>query len=167
MATARLSAFAAVMVGVWLAVALPISRGAGIVALIGWVGVALLALGLALGVRGGVSAAAVAFVIRSAAVAPLGIELYPPLWAQVLLIVLMVELASASFTLRSRPGDPLLIVARGLLTALAAAALVQTLTLTLEGIEASGTLVTLAGVAAVVLAVGWVTRVWRRSGLGG
>jgi hypothetical protein len=79
----------------------------------------------------------------------------------------MVELASASFALRSRPGDPMLIVARGLTTALVAAVLVQVLVLLVEGVEARGTLVSLAGVTAGVLAAGWVTRVWHRSGLSG
>jgi len=167
MATARLSALAAVMISVWLAAALPISQGAGIVSLIGWTGVVLLLSGLTFGLRGGISAAAVAFVIRIGTVAPLDVELYPPLWAQVLLIVLMVEMASASFAFRSRPVDPLLIVVRGLATALGAAALVQVLALLLEGVEASGTLVSLAGVTAVVVGAGWITRVWRRSGLGG
>jgi hypothetical protein len=167
LASARLSALAAVAIAVWLAVALPVSQGAGIVTLIGLSGVALLALGLTLGLHGGVTAAAVAFVTRSAVATTMSVEVHPPLWAQVLLIVLMVELASGSFALRSRPGDPMLIVARGLTTALVAAVLVQVLVLLVEGVEARGTLVSLAGVTAGVLAAGWVTRVWHRSGVSG
>jgi hypothetical protein len=166
-AAARLSALASVLVAIGLAASLPVSQGTGIVALVGWIAVVLLVLGLVMGYRGGVSAAAVAFVIRTAVVAPLEVELYPSVWAQVLLIVLMVELASASFTLRSRSGDPVLILVRGVTIALGAAAMVQILVLLMEGAEASGTLVRVAGVTAVVIAAGWVTRIWRRSGLSG
>ncbi len=165
MASARLSALASVLVAIGLAASLPISQGAGIVALVGWMAVVLVLLGLVMGYRGGVSAAAIAFVIRTAVVAPLEVDLYPPVWAQVLLIVLMVELASASFTLRSRSRDPVLILVRGVTIALGAAAMVQILVLLMEGAEASGTLVRVAGVTAVVIAAGWVTRIWRRSGL--
>jgi hypothetical protein len=166
-AAARLSALASVLVAIGLAASLPVSQGTGIVALVGWIAVVLLVLGLVMGYRGGVSAAAAAFVIRTAVVAPLEVELYPSVWAQVLLIVLMVELASASFTLRSRSGDPVLILVRGVTIALGAAAMVQILVLLMEGAEASGTLVRVAGVTAVVIAAGWVTRIWRRSGLSG
>lgn len=167
MAPARLSALASVLVAIGLAVSLPFSQGTGIVALVGWMAVVLLLLGLVIGYRGGVSAAAVAFVIRTAIVAPLEVDLYPSVWAQALLIVLMVELASASFTLRSRSRDPVLILVRGTTIALGAAAMVQVLVLLMEGAEASGTLVRVAGVTAVVIAAGWVTRIWRRSGLSG
>lgn len=167
MAAARLSALASVLAAIGIAASLPVSEGAGIVALVGWMAVVLLVLGLVMGYRGGVSAAAVAFVIRTALVAPLEIDLYPPVWAQVLLIVLIVELASASFSLRNRPGDPVLIVVRGVTIALGAAAMVQILVLLMEGAEASGTLVRVAGVTAVVIAAGWVTRIWKRSGLNG
>lgn len=167
MASARLTALAAILVAISLAVSTPVHQGAGIVALIGWVAAAMLAFGLMIGHRGGVSAAAVALVIRTAVVAPLDVELDPPIWAQVLLIVLMVELASASFTLRSRPGDPLLLLVRGALTALGASALAQVMALMAAGTSASGILVRAAGVAAAVVAAGWVTRVWRRSGLSG
>lgn len=167
MASARLSAVASVLIAIGLAASLPVSQGAGIIALVGWMAVVVLVLGLVMGFPGGVSAAAVAFVIRTAVVAPLEVELYPPVWAQTLLIVLMVELASASFTFRSRPADPMLTLARGVATALGAASLAQILVLLSEGAEASGTLVRVAGVTAVVIAAGWITKVWRRSGLSG
>lgn len=167
MAAARLSALASVVLAVWLAASLPATQGSGIVSLIGWLGAAVLVVGLVMGYRGAVSATAVAFVLRTAVAAPFEIELFPPIWAQVLLIVLVVELASASFTFRNRPADPVLIVARIMTAALGATALVQILVLLVEGAEASGTLVRVAGVAALVIAAGWVTRVWRRSGLSG
>jgi hypothetical protein len=54
-----------------------------------------------------------------------------------------------------------------LTTSVLAAALVQILVVLIEGAEATGVLVRVAGIAAVVVAAGWVTRVWRRSGLSG
>ncbi|MGH8873172.1 MAG: hypothetical protein ACRDWS_14510 [Acidimicrobiia bacterium] len=167
MAPARLSALGAVVLAVWLAASLPLSRGAGIVSLIGWLGVALLVVGLVMGYRGAVAATAVAFVIRTALVAPFDVEMRPPLWAQALLIVLVVELSGASFTWRSRPADTMLVLTRALAISVAASALVQALAVLVEGAEASGVLVRVAGVAAVVIAAGWVARVWRRSGLSG
>ena len=167
MAAARLSALAAVVLAVWLAASLPPSQGSGLVSLVGWVGVALLIAGLAMGFRGAVTATAVAFVIRSAVMAPFDLDLFPPLWAQVLTIVLIVELASASFTFRSRPADPALVLVGALTASVLAAAAVQVLAMLVEVTVASGVLVRVAGVAAVVIAAGWVTRVWRRSGLSG
>ncbi|MGH8952311.1 MAG: hypothetical protein ACRDX9_12870 [Acidimicrobiia bacterium] len=167
MAPARLSALAAVVAAVFLSAALPPSQGSGIVSLVGWLGVALLIAGLALGYRGAVAATAVAFVVRSALAAPFDVVLFPRLWAQALLIVFIIEMAGASFTFRTRPADPVLVLARGLMVSVAAAALVQALAVIVEGAEATGVLVRVAGVAAVVIAAGWVTRVWRRSGLSG
>jgi hypothetical protein len=158
---------AAVVVAVWMAATLPSSPGSGLVALIGWVGAGTLAFGLVIGYRGAVAGAAVSFVVRSAVMAPFDIEVFPPLWAQTLLIVLMVELAGASFVLRSRPADPLLVLTRALTTSALAAALVQALVVLVQGAEATGVLVRVAGLAAVVIAAGWVTRIWRRSGLSG
>ena len=167
MAPARLSAFTAVVVAVLMAVTVPPSQGSGLVSLIGWVGAGVLAFGLVVGYRGAVAGAAVAFVIRSAVMSGFDVESFPPLWAHALMIVLMVELAGASFLFRSRPADPLLVLTRALTTSVLAAALVQTLAVLVEGAEATGVLVRVAGVAAVVIAAGWVTRIWRRSGLSG
>jgi len=167
MAPARLSALAAVVAAVFLSASLPPSQGSGIVSLVGWLGVALLIAGLALGYRGAVTATAVAFVLRSALADPFDVALFPPLWAQALLIVLIVELAGASFTFRTRPADPVLFLARSLMVSVAAAALVHALAVIVEGADATGLLVRVAGVASLVIAAGWVTRVWRRSGLSG
>jgi hypothetical protein len=154
-------------IAVWLAATLPPSQGSGLVALIGWVGTVVLGFGLLVGYRGAVAGAAVAFVVRSALMTPFEIELFPPLWAQTLLIVLVIELAAASFVLRSRPADPRLLVTRALTVAVLAAGLTQILAMLVEGAVATGLLVRVAGVAAVVIAAGWVTRVWQRSGLSG
>jgi hypothetical protein len=167
MATARLTALAAVLVAMALAVAQPVPRVAGIGLLLGWAGTVFLAVGLVMGYRGGVVVAAMAFVLRAAVLGALGVELSPPLWAQTLLIVLMVELAGVSFAERHRPGDLWLQLGRGVAVALGAAAVVETLAVFLETASATGILVRVAGIAAAVIAIGWVTRVWRRSGLTG
>lgn len=167
MAASRLSALAAAAVAVFLAASLPSSQGTGLVSLFGWVGVGALVFGLVVGHRGAVSASAVAFVIRSALMAPFDIALFPPLWAYVFLVVLMIELAGASFVFRSRPADRAHLVARALAAGLLAAALVETLATLSAGADASGVLVRVAGIAAVVIASGFVAGAWRRSGLGG
>jgi hypothetical protein len=120
-----------------------------------------------MGYRGGVVVAAMAFVLRAAVLGALGVELSPALWAQTLLIVLMVELAGVSFAERHRPGDLWFQLGRGVAVALGAAAVVETLAVFLETASATGILVRVAGIAAAVIAIGWVTRVWRRSGLTG
>jgi hypothetical protein len=79
------------------------------------------------------------------------------------LIVLVVEFATASFTARRRYLDPVLMVIRAVGTAVAVSGMVQAMALILEGSEMSGVLVRAAGVAALILAVGWVTLAWRRS----
>jgi hypothetical protein len=76
-------------------------------------------------------------------------------------------LAGASFLFRTRPADPLLVLSRALTASVLAAALVQALAVLVEGAVATGVLVRAAGIAAVVIGAGWVTRIWRRSGLPG
>jgi hypothetical protein len=120
-----------------------------------------------MGYRGVITVAAVAFVVRIAVLGALGVDLAPPLWGQALLIVLIVELASISISVRGRPIDVVRDVARGLAVALSAAALSEAMMVFLDSAGASGVLVRAAGIAAAVVAIGWATRVWRRSRLGG
>lgn len=167
MAPARLTALVAVALAVGLAASLPSSPGAGLVSIFGWVGAGMLIVGLFAGYRSAVSAAAVAFVVRLAVMAPFDVDLRPPLWVQAMLLVLMIEFAGASFTLRTRPADLSHIVGRALFSALLASALVQVMADLVEGAEATGVLVRAAGVGALVVAAGWVIRIWRRSGLSG
>lgn len=167
MAPARLTALLAVVMAMGLAVSLPSSPGAGLVSIFGWVGAGTLVVGLLAGYRSAVSAAAVAFVVRLAVMAPFEVDLNPPLWVQTILLVLMIEFSSASFTLRSRPADLTHIVGRALFSALLAAAVVRLMADLVAGASATGVLVRAAGVAALVVAAGWVIRIWRRSGLSG
>lgn len=132
-------------------------------ALVGGVGALLLAAGLFLGISASVTAAAVALMLQLAIVSALPVALSPPLWAQALLIVLIVEFATASFAARSHPLDPVLLVVRAVGTAIVVSGVVQVMDLLLEGAVASGVLVRAVGVAALIVAGGWVTLIWRRS----
>lgn len=137
----------------------------GLVALIGWIAVGLLALGLVLGHRGGLAALSVGYVVRLALISAMDLAVEPDLWTQVLLLTLATEAGSVSFTLRVRPADPLSAMVRGVGTALLAAGLVRFMELLVAGVDTSGVLVRVAGVSALVVAAGWVTTIWRRSGL--
>lgn len=137
----------------------------GFISLLGWIIVALLAAGLMMGHRGGITALAVGFVVRLGLVVAFDLPVVPDLWVQALLLTLSVETASISFTLRVRPVDPLTELVRGVGTAVIVAGLVAVMAILVAGAETGGTLVRIAGVAALVVASGWVVRTWRRSGL--
>lgn len=162
-ATARLSAALAVLLDLALVLSVPTSKGSGLGALVGGVGALLLAAGLFLGISASVTAAAVALVLQLAIVSALPVALSPPLWAQALLIVLIVEFATASFAARSHPLDPVLLVVQAVGTAIVVSGVVQVMGLLLEGAVASGVLVRAVGVAALIVAGGWVALIWRRS----
>jgi hypothetical protein len=166
MATAaRLAALLSVALAVTLNLASSPQGGSGLIALVGWISIALLLVGLVVGHRGGVGALAVGFIIRMAMLGAMGAPVVPDLWVQALLLTLAIESASISFTLRARSVDPLTALIRGLTTALMVAVLVEVLELLVAGTDAEGVLVRAAGVAALFIAAGWVIRTWRRSGL--
>lgn len=165
MATAaRLTALLSVSLAVSL-VLMSDQGGNGLVTLLGWLIVTLLAAGLVLGHRGGVTALAVGYLIRLALIEILGASAQLELWVQALVLTLAVETASMSFTLRVRPVEPLTALVRAAGTSLIAGGLVAALGVLVAGTETSGVLVRVAGVAALVLSAGWVVRTWRRSGL--
>lgn len=165
MATAaRLTAFLAVVLAVTL-VLVSDPGGNGFISLLGWITVALLAAGLVMGHRGGITALTVGFVVRLGLVVAFGLAVVPDIWVQALLLTLCVETASISFTLRVRPVDPLTELVRGVGTALIVGGLVAVMAIVVAGAETGGILVRVAGVAALVVAAGWVVRTWRRSGL--
>lgn len=165
-AAARLAALLSVALAATLILATS-SGGEGLIALIGWVSVGLLAAGLMLGHRGGLTALSVGYVVRLGLMSAMGAPIQPDLWTQVLLLTLAIEAGSVSFTLRLRPADPLSVMVRGVGTALVASGLVRVMELLVAGADTSGLLVRVAGIAALVVAAGWVTTMWRRSGLAG
>lgn len=168
MATAaRLTALLSVLVAVTLNLWSSPQGPSGLVALLGWVTVGLLAVGLLMGHTGAVAALAVGFILRLGLIGAMGGAIRPDLWIQTFLLVLAIESASVSFTLRVRPVDSLVVMLRGLTTALVAAVAVEVIALLVTGADTSGLLVRVTGVAALVLAAGWVIRTWRRSGLVG
>lgn len=162
--TARLSAAAACVLALALVLAVPTDRGAGLGALVGGIGVLLLVAGLLYGFEASITAATVAFVAQLGIISALPVNLSPPLWAHALLIVLIVEFATASFTARTRHVDPILVVVRAVGTAVAVSGMVQVMSLLIEGAEMGGVAVRAVGVAALIVASGWVTVTWRRSG---
>ncbi|MGF1618668.1 MAG: hypothetical protein ACFCU2_12815 [Acidimicrobiia bacterium] len=165
MATAaRLTALLSVALAITL-VLVSDPGGNGFISLLGWIIVALLATGLIMGHRGGITALAVGFVVRLGLVVAFDLAVVPDMWVQALLLTLSVETASISFTLRVRPVDPLTELVRGVGTALIVGGLVAAMGIVVEGTDAGGILVSIAGVAALVVAAGWVVRTWRRSGL--
>jgi hypothetical protein len=139
--------------------------GTGLIGLIGWISVALLAAGLLLGHRGGIVALSVGMILRLALLGAMGEVIQPDLWVQAVLLTLAIETAAISFTLRIRPVDPLVVMLRSVGMALIAAGLVETMDVLVVGTASSGALVRVAGVAALVLVAGWVIRTWRRTGL--
>lgn len=163
MATAaRLTAALSVAVGA--ALVLMSARG-GFIVLLGWLSVGLLTAGLLLGHRGGVTAMAVGYTSMLGLQVGLDLPVQPVIWVQALLLTVSLEAASLSFTLRVRPVDPLTEMARGLGTALIVSGVVAALGIAVAGADAGGVLVRAAGIAALVVATGWVVRTWRRSGL--
>lgn len=139
--------------------------GNGFISLLGWMTVALLAAGLMVGHRGGITALAVGFVVRLGLVVAFDLAVVPDIWVQALLLTLSIETASISFTLRVRPVDPLTELVRGVGTSVIVAGLVAVMEILVTGADTGGILVRVAGVAALVVAAGWVVRTWRRSGL--
>lgn len=161
--TARLTAGAAVILALALVASVPTAKGSGLGALVGGVGVLVLTVGLLYGLTASVTAAAVAFMLQLGIISALPVALAPPLWAQALLIVLIVEFASASLAARSRQIDPIRVVVRAMGTAVVVSGVVQVLSLLLEGPQLGGVLVRVVGVAALVLVGGWVALSWGKA----
>lgn len=164
MATAaRLSALTSVAVGFALVAAMPTGEGSGLAALVGWLGLAMLVVGMLTGIPGSVTVAALAFVLQMIIVTGLPVGLAQPLWVHTLLLVLMVEFGNASLSFRDHAMDPIVVVGRALGIGVAAAAIAELMGLLLAGAQVSGVLMRAAGIAAMVVAGGWAVHRWRRS----
>lgn len=156
------------LVSVGLAVALALATSpepTGTVAMLGWATVALLIVGLVLGHEGGVVALALGFTLRLGLMGALGYPIQPDLWVQVVLLTLAIEVASISYALRVRPVDPIVSTVTAVGTALIAGGLVEVMEILVFSTDTNGVLVRTAGIAAMVIAAGWVIRTWRRSGI--
>jgi hypothetical protein len=161
----RLTALLSVLLAMGLNFWSSPQAASGLVALVGWVTIGLLALGLVVGHQGAVAAVAVGFILRLGLIGAVGAPIVPDLWVQTALLILVIETASISFTLRVRPIDPLVVMLRAVTSALLAGVAVEMMQLLVSGTDTSGLLVRVAGVAALAVAGGWVIRTWRRSGL--
>jgi hypothetical protein len=168
MATTRLTAAVSVVGAAALALSIPMSDVSGLASLIAWTAVVLLVIGLSLGFRFVVAAATVSLVLVLAMVSTFDTPFVLPLWAYGATLALTIETASASFVYRTTAPDQGVLIARIASTAALAALATQVLAVLLSGAEATGSLVRVAGIASLVVAAGWVARLWRRSveGLG-
>ena len=160
---ARLSAIVSVALGFALVISIPTSGGSGLAALVGWIGLLILVIGMLTGLHGSVTVAALAFVLQLVIVAGLPVGLALPLWLQTLLIVLVVEFADASLSYRDHASDLIVSIGRALGIAITASVMVQVMSTLLAGSDASGALLRAAGVGALAIAGGWVVTSWRRS----
>jgi hypothetical protein len=142
---------------------MPTGEGSGLAALVGWLGLAMLVVGMLTGIPGSVTVAALAFVLQMIIVTGLPVGLAQPLWVHTLLLVLMVEFGNASLSFRDHAMDPIVVVGRALGIGVAAAAIAELMGLLLAGAQVSGVLMRAAGIAAMVVAGGWAVHRWRRS----
>jgi hypothetical protein len=164
MATAaRLSALISVALGFALVAAMPTGEGLGLAALVGWLGLAMLIVGMLTGIPGSITVAALAFVIQMLIATGLPVGLVQPLWVHTLLLVLTVEFGTASLAFRDHATDAIVVVGRAVGIGVTAAALAHLMGLLLVGSEVSGVLLRAAGIGAMVVAGGWVVHRWRRS----
>jgi hypothetical protein len=163
MALARLTGFGAVTLGAALAVFLPDVDGAAYAGLVGWAGALLLATGVWYGEEAAIVLSAIAFAIKVTILSALTGPVDPPVWAQALIVVLIVELASLS--VEARAHGRLITPALGRVAVAALTAMIVSVGLEalVYGTEGSGTTLRIGAVAAVVFVGGWLTMAWRRA----
>lgn len=163
MALARLTGFTAIALGTSLAVFVPDVDGAAYAGLVGWLAVALLAIGVWFGEDVAIVIGAVGFVVKVAILSVLTGPVEPPVWAQALILALVVELASLSVEARvhARMASPAL--ARVVVAGLTAMIVSIGLEALVYGTDGSGTILRIGAVASVVFVGGWLTMAWRRA----
>lgn len=163
MAFARLTGAGSVVVAMGLAVLVPNVQGAGVSAVAGWLAVAVLALGVGIGERTAVVIAGVTFIVRVAMLATLAGPVFPPPWVQVLMLVLSLELAAASLEARVRSRPAFVVLGRAGVSGLSAMVVALIMEGAVYGTNVTGILLRIGAVAALVLAVGWVLRLWSKA----
>ncbi len=168
MALARLTALGSVVVAIALASLVPGFDAAGApvpptAALLGWLGVAALVLGLAVGESVGITVASVAFVMRIGMTATAAGPLVPPVWMQAFILVVCIELAAVSMEQRTRPRSTGAILGRLALSALTAVTVALVMESAVYGTSGGGMLLRIGAVAAMVLVMGWITVLWIRA----
>lgn len=160
MAIARLSAVGSTLAAVLFVGLVPAIDGLQVAVLIGWIGVISLIVGLVQGLEAAIVFAAVLLMARLAIVAAIVGGSIPPLWIQVLIFVVVFELAVVSLDARTR--NVAFLPALGQVAA--ATMLAVTVTLALEaavyGSAPGGLLLRIASVGALVILVSWVVIKW-------
>lgn len=163
MALARLTGLGAVLLGISLAMFLPDVDGAPYAGLVGWAGAAFLFIGVWFGEETAIVLSAIAYAIKVTILSALTGPVDPPVWAQALIVVLIVELASLSVEARVRgrlAGPAFMRIAVAGLIAMIVSIGLEAL---VYGTEGSGIILRIGAVAAVVFLGGWLTMAWRRA----
>lgn len=163
MALARLTALGSVVIGAGLAILVPDASGAGLAALVGWLAIALLVLGVGAGEPTAIVFSAVLFVVRITMTSALTGPAVPPAWVQVLMLVLMIELAAMSLEGRTHPRRTSAAFAGAALSGVLAMTIAVVLEPAVYGTAGGGTLLRIGAVAALVMAGGWIMTLWHRA----
>ena len=163
MAHARLIALASIVTAGVLASLSPHAEGVAVAILIGWAGVAALGIGLWFGAQAGLTAAALAFVVRIAVVSAVIGPPVPPVWIQITLAVLAIELAVISIEARDRPRPLVRALSRAALSTGIAFIAAVSLESAVYGASGGGLLLRVAAIVALVVLVGWVVTMWSRA----
>lgn len=163
MANARLTALVSIAAAAMLASLVPDVEGVTIAALVGWAGVAALGVGLWFGNQVGLTAAALAFVVRIAIVSAVMGPPDPPVWIQITLAVLAIELAVISVEARERPRPLPRALSRAALSTGLAFVTSVSLESAVYGASGGGLLLRVAAVVALVMVVGWLVTLWGKT----
>lgn len=163
MALARVTGFGAISLAAALALFVSDVDGASYAGVVGWVAWALLAIGVWFGEDAAIMLGAVAFVTKVMILSALTGPVDPPVWAQALILVLIVELASLS--VESRVHGRLAGPALGRIAVAGIIAMIVSIGLEalVYGTDGSGTILRVAAVASIVFVGGWLTMAWRRA----
>ena len=163
MAFARVTGFVSISLAVSLALLLPDTQGAAYAGLAGWTGVVLLGIGIVFGEKTPIVVASAVFVVKVAILATLAGQLYPPIWVQALILVLMVETAALSIDSRVVPRPMISSLGRLASSGLLAMIVSIGLEAIVYGTTGSGMALRVSAVAAAIFLVGWLTMTWRRA----
>lgn len=161
-AGARLSALSAVGAAALLVAIIPVDGTAGLAYVTGALGVISLAMGLlagsralvGLGVAGLMTQITLSFLFEGATRAPV--------WLQVGMIALVVELSSVSFTWRRWPIDPPAELGRLAMVVAGLIAVTSLFEAVVSGVRAGGAPGRVVGVAGMIVAAGLVSQSIRR-----
>lgn len=163
MANARLTALVSIVAATVLALLVPDVEGVTIATFAGWAGVAALGLGIWFGTQAGVTAAALAFVVRIAIVSAVMGPPDPPVWVQITLAVLAIEMAVISIEVREHPRPLFRAMSRATLSTGIAFVTSVSLESAVYGASGGGLLLRVAAIVALVVVAGWLVTLWGKT----